>query len=127
MTIYHLLYYRVKIATHIRDPDNIVAVKIVMRRPGQEGQRLKATLEKEAAIHKAVTHPNIIQLFHKAEDERFIYIFLEYAAGGELFDKIAPDIGVEEDLAHFYFTQLVAGMVGLVFYSWVYATILLII
>ncbi|RUS17371.1 kinase-like domain-containing protein [Endogone sp. FLAS-F59071] len=44
------------------------------------------------------------------EDDNFTYILMEYAAGGELFDKIAPDIGIEEDLAHFYFRQLIAGL-----------------
>ncbi|PWY98246.1 Pkinase-domain-containing protein [Testicularia cyperi] len=39
-----------------------------------------------------------------------VYIVLELGAGGDLFDKIAPDFGVEEDLAHFYFHQLLAGL-----------------
>ncbi|KXS15656.1 kinase-like protein [Gonapodya prolifera JEL478] len=32
---------------------------------------------------------------------------MEYAEGGELFDGIAPDVGMDEDLAHLYFVQLV--------------------
>lgn len=39
-----------------------------------------------------------------------IYMVLELAGGGDLFDKITPDVGVETDLAHFYFTQLMAGL-----------------
>lgn len=39
-----------------------------------------------------------------------LYMVLELGAGGDLFDKIAPDYGVEEDLAHFYFQQLLAGL-----------------
>ncbi|KAN0060742.1 Chk1 protein kinase [Thecaphora frezii] len=39
-----------------------------------------------------------------------LYMILELGAGGDLFDKIAPDYGVEEDLAHFYFLQLMAGL-----------------
>ncbi|PWN48576.1 Pkinase-domain-containing protein [Violaceomyces palustris] len=39
-----------------------------------------------------------------------LYMVLELGAGGDLFDKIAPDYGVEEDLAHFYFVQLMAGL-----------------
>ena len=61
-----------------------------------------------------------------------IYIMMELAAGGDLFDKIgmvtydispginvvltlyaAPEIGVGDDIAHFYFNQLLSGMVGL--------------
>ncbi|WP_204266932.1 hypothetical protein, partial [Citrobacter youngae] len=39
-----------------------------------------------------------------------LYMVLELGAGGDLFDKIAPDYGVEEDLTHFYFQQLLAGL-----------------
>ncbi|ANB15285.1 serine/threonine protein kinase CHK1 [Sugiyamaella lignohabitans] len=35
---------------------------------------------------------------------------MEYAEGGDLFDKIEPDVGVPEDVAHFYFQQLVNGV-----------------
>ncbi len=35
---------------------------------------------------------------------------MEYAEGGDLFDKIEADIGVSEDIAHFYFTQLISGV-----------------
>lgn len=35
---------------------------------------------------------------------------MEYAEGGDLFDKIEADVGVKEDIAHFYFMQLVSGV-----------------
>ncbi len=35
---------------------------------------------------------------------------MEYAEGGDLFDKIEADVGVSEDIAHFYFTQLIGGV-----------------
>lgn len=35
---------------------------------------------------------------------------LEFAAGGDLFDKIEPDVGVDEDTAHLYFYQLISGL-----------------
>lgn len=59
-----------------------------------------------------------------------VYILLEIAAGGDLFDKIgawllradnrrsitdrfdvAPDVGISDELAHLYFGQMVAGIV----------------
>jgi serine/threonine-protein kinase Chk1 len=36
-----------------------------------------------------------------------MYVGLELATGGDLFDKIEPDVGLEEDLAHLYFKQLI--------------------
>lgn len=35
---------------------------------------------------------------------------MELAAGGDLFDKIEADVGVGEDIAHFYFTQLISAI-----------------
>jgi serine/threonine-protein kinase Chk1 len=68
------------------------------------------SLLKEVKIHSSVSHKNIIQLFGTTEDENSVYLVMEFAAAGELFDRIAPDIGLEEDLAHLYFTQLLSGM-----------------
>ncbi|MCJ1225689.1 Chk1 protein kinase [Toensbergia leucococca] len=35
---------------------------------------------------------------------------MELAEGGDLFDKIESDVGVGEDIAHFYFTQLLSAV-----------------
>ncbi len=35
---------------------------------------------------------------------------MELAEGGDLFDKIESDVGVGEDITHFYFTQLVSAV-----------------
>jgi serine/threonine-protein kinase Chk1 len=35
---------------------------------------------------------------------------MEFAEGGDLFDKIEPDVGIGEDVAHLYFTQLISGI-----------------
>ncbi|KAI8927436.1 kinase-like domain-containing protein [Entophlyctis helioformis] len=67
-------------------------------------------MRKEVKIHQAVQHDSIIKLFDTAEDESFVYLVMELAASGELFDLIEPDVGIDEDLAHLYFQQLVEGM-----------------
>ena len=35
---------------------------------------------------------------------------MELAEGGDLFDKIESDVGVGEDIAHFYFSQLISAV-----------------
>jgi serine/threonine-protein kinase Chk1 len=70
-------------------------------------KELKVELSKESTIHSALgKHPNIIEFMGQVETRDYHHIFLEYGAGGELFDRIPPDVGIGEDLAHFYFQQL---------------------
>jgi serine/threonine protein kinase len=62
---------------------------VVQKKPAsKEGAAVRAALEKEIAIHKSVRHHNVIQLYGSSEDEENIYIIMEYAAAGELFDRI---------------------------------------
>ncbi|KAK1923636.1 kinase-like domain-containing protein [Papiliotrema laurentii] len=76
-------------------------------------------LQKEVQVHKALKHNYILEFIHseiidrEREKEGWVpglYILLELAVGGDLFDKIAPDVGVPEDLAKFYFAQLSSGI-----------------
>eukprot|EP00842_Homolaphlyctis_polyrhiza_P006086 jgi/Hompol1/6479/HPOL_002677-RA len=89
---------------------SLAAVKIIKKHT-QAGEPVNLqNLRKEVKIHEAVSHENIIQLFKTGEDEAHVYLVMEYAASGELFDLIEPDIGIDEDLAHLYFQQLIAGV-----------------
>ncbi|KAJ3107448.1 Chk1 protein kinase [Phlyctochytrium planicorne] len=102
----------VRLAIH-PDTGEQAAVKVVNKVFGANSKSNRAAIEKEATIHRSVNHPNIISLYATAEDELAYYLIMEFGSGGELFDKIAPDIGVGENLAHFYYKQLVAGMAHL--------------
>lgn len=42
----------------------------------------------EIKILKLVDHPNIIKLYEVYEDERYIYLVMEYCRGGELIERI---------------------------------------
>lgn len=65
----------------------------------------------EVSLHSHIgQHPNIIEWFATGEDPIWKWIAMEYAEGGDLFDKIEADSGVSEDIAHFYFTQLISGV-----------------
>ncbi|KAF8679445.1 CAMK CAMKL CHK1 protein kinase [Rhizoctonia solani] len=75
-------------------------------------------LEKEIKVHSLLKHINVLEFLRyktveEAESSKYVpgvYMLLELASGGDLFDKIAPDVGVDMDLARFYFTQLIAGV-----------------
>ncbi|KAJ7710789.1 kinase-like domain-containing protein [Mycena rosella] len=78
----------------------------------------RKTIEKEMCIHTALKRNNIleflnivvVELKHQDHYVPGLYLLLELAAGGDLFDKIIPDIGMGDEVAHFYFNQVMAGM-----------------
>ncbi len=64
----------------------VVAVKVV--------KRVNLSIEDEVALRSeanivcTVSHPNIVRGYDFFEEEKNIYLILEYLAGGELFDRI---------------------------------------
>ncbi|KAI9362541.1 kinase-like domain-containing protein [Zopfochytrium polystomum] len=95
------------------DPSTAMPVAIKSIRKQSSLPDLHQRVRKEVALHQNARHPNIVRLIGADEDELFYHLVLELAAGGELFDMIVPDVGVGEELAHFYFSQLVSGMTHL--------------
>ncbi|CAF1492786.1 unnamed protein product, partial [Didymodactylos carnosus] len=67
-------------------------------------------IRKEIDLHRSLRHENIVRFYGYKQQQSNYYLFLEYAAGGELFDKIEPDVGMSEDRAQHYFKQIVEGM-----------------
>lgn len=62
----------------------------------------------EVTLHKYVgQHQNIIEFYDSGEDEAWMWIAMELAEGGDLFDKVEADAGLKPEIAHAYFTQLI--------------------
>ena len=51
---------------------------------------------REIHILKLIRHPNIIQLYEIIETPKQLYLIMEYASGGELFDYIVANTRLEE-------------------------------
>lgn len=67
-------------------------------------------VSREIHILKLIRHPNIIQLYEIIETPRQLYLIMEYASGGELFDYIVKHTKVEETEACKFFQQIVDGV-----------------
>jgi serine/threonine-protein kinase CHEK1 len=68
-------------------------------------------MDMEITLHKHLGgHANIVQYFQSGENMDWKWIAMELAEGGDLFDKIESDVGVGEDIAHVYFTQLISAV-----------------
>uniref|UniRef100_A0A0D3EVP4 non-specific serine/threonine protein kinase n=1 Tax=Oryza barthii TaxID=65489 RepID=A0A0D3EVP4_9ORYZ len=68
---------------------------------------LMEQIKREISIMRLVKHPNVLQLFEVMASKSKIYFVLEYAKGGELFNKIAKEGKLSEDSARRYFHQLI--------------------
>jgi serine/threonine protein kinase len=59
-------------------------------------------------------HPNVVSLHavleHVLDSKATLYLVMEMAAGGELFDRIRADEGVAEGTARVYMRQLLDGV-----------------
>ncbi|NXU77839.1 CHK1 kinase, partial [Oreotrochilus melanogaster] len=100
---------RVQLAVN-RRTEEAVAVKIVdMKRAAECPENIK----KEICINKMLNHENVVKFYGHRREGATQYLFLEYCSGGELFDRIEPDIGMPEHEAQRFFQQLIAGVVYL--------------
>lgn len=100
---------RVRKACPLDKPNPVIAVKFINKNHAFKAGRLRPKqLNIELSLHKSVCgHQNIIRFLASGEDESWVWMALELAEGGDLFDKIEADEGCSQDVAHLYFVQLV--------------------
>lgn len=106
-TIGHGGFAMVKCAETQRENPRYVAIKLVYLPLAAEKGVSPEDIAREAYIQKHVPHQNIVRMYDFGYNKDWAWIALELAENGELFDKIEPDLGVDQDVAHFYFTQLI--------------------
>ncbi|XP_044410322.1 uncharacterized protein [Triticum aestivum] len=85
-----------------------VVIKVIDKDKVMRG-RLMVQKEKKVSIVRKITHPNIVQLSEVMATKSKIYLVLEYARGGELFNKISKG-KFSEDVAWRYFHQLISAV-----------------
>jgi len=69
-----------------------------------------ARVEREIAFLKILRHPNVIQLYEIIETKEQLYLIMEYASQGELFDYIVDHQRVDEKTALKFFRQIISGI-----------------
>ncbi|XP_062868325.1 serine/threonine-protein kinase MARK2 isoform X3 [Trichomycterus rosablanca] len=100
-------FAKVKLARHVLTGKE-VAVKII------DKTQLNATslqkLFREVRIMKLLNHPNIVKLFEVIETEKNLYLVMEYASGGEVFDYLVAHGRMKEKEARAKFRQIVSAV-----------------
>ncbi|RYN29438.1 Serine/threonine-protein kinase [Alternaria tenuissima] len=102
-------YASIRKAVPHNSPKPVIAIKFINKEHAlRTGRLTPKQIKMEIVLHSHLgKHHNIIHCLGSGEDALWTWIAMELAEGGDLFDKIEADEGVGEDIAHFYFTQLV--------------------
>ncbi|XP_061341194.1 serine/threonine-protein kinase SRK2I-like isoform X2 [Gastrolobium bilobum] len=83
----------------------LVAVKYIER-----GDKIDENVKREIINHRSLRHPNIVRFKEVILTPTHLAIVMEYASGGELFDRISKAGRFTEDEARFFFQQLISGV-----------------
>lgn len=100
-------FAKVKLARHM--PTGVeVAIKIIDKTQLNPGSLQK--LFREVRIMKDLNHPNIVKLYEVIETKTTLYLVIEYASGGEVFDYLVAHGRMKEREARIKFRQIVSAV-----------------
>uniref|UniRef100_A0A2K6F162 Serine/threonine-protein kinase SIK3 n=1 Tax=Propithecus coquereli TaxID=379532 RepID=A0A2K6F162_PROCO len=95
-------FAKVKLARHILTGKEVSA--------GHDPWHFIFQLFREVRIMKVLNHPNIVKLFEVIETEKTLYLVMEYASGGEVFDYLVAHGRMKEKEARAKFRQIVSAV-----------------
>ncbi|XP_030539418.1 serine/threonine-protein kinase SRK2B-like [Rhodamnia argentea] len=88
-----------------KETKELVAMKYIER-----GRKIDENVAREIINHRSLCHPNIIRFKELILTPTHLAIVMEYAAGGELFERICNAGRFSEDEARYFFQQLISGV-----------------
>lgn len=88
-----------------KETEELVAMKYIER-----GPKIDENVAREIINHRSLRHPNIIRFKEVVLTPTHLAIVMEYAAGGELFERICNAGRFSEDEARYFFQQLISGV-----------------
>jgi len=100
-------FAKVKVALHVISGAE-VAVKIIDKNNMTDVSLAK--LMREVKIMKILKHPNIVELYEVIETEDTLYLIMEYASGGEVFDFLVEHGRMKEKVARQKFRHILSAV-----------------
>lgn len=101
-------FSKVKLVENIKTNEQF-AMKIIDQQLVKEN-KMENQLKREINVMLKMNHPGLIKLHGVMHSKKNIFLVLDLAQGGELFNKLAQDGPLEENLARKYFQQLIDAL-----------------
>ncbi|XP_041988417.1 serine/threonine-protein kinase Chk1 isoform X1 [Aricia agestis] len=98
-------YGEVRLLVHSR-----TGARVALKAVSAAGEAGGGAGAREAALHRALRHPHVLRCLGERRHGQIHYLFLEYAEGGELFERIEPDVGMPSATARRLWLQLASGL-----------------
>jgi serine/threonine protein kinase len=102
-------YGQVKLGRNLQNGGQEVAIKVIEKEKIKTVQQMER-LKREVRMLKLLSHPHIVQLFDVVDAERVIYLTMEVAQGGEVFDYIVAHGRLREKEARRLFRQIISAI-----------------
>ena len=100
---------KVKLAQNV-NTGQFVAIKIIKKANFIQKPNLEAKIHREIALMRLLDHPHLLKLHEVCESGRHIYMILEYAPHGELFDYLIRRQSCPLDVSLKFFRQIIYGL-----------------
>lgn len=100
---------KVKLGVH-NETGQTVAIKILKKAALTQTPQLRRRVEREITVMKLIDHPHVLRLFDVLQSSRYLFLILEYAEGGELFEYLVKHNRLTVDEAFVFFRQIVQGL-----------------
>ncbi|EAX91875.1 CAMK family protein kinase [Trichomonas vaginalis G3] len=100
---------KVKLAERIDDREKF-AIKIVKKAFFDAKPDIQRKIRREIALMRFLDHPHLLKLEEVCESPRHLYIVMEYAPNGELFDFLVSRRSISPERALKFFHQIIYGL-----------------
>ena len=100
---------KVSLAMH-KVSEQLVAIKSMSRETLRDEVDQRRRTKLEMGILQQCNHPNVVRLFDTFETTKHICFVIELCSGGDLFLYIKKRRRLKEDVARFFFKQLIEGL-----------------
>ncbi|KAK8842604.1 Serine/threonine-protein kinase brsk1 [Tritrichomonas musculus] len=87
-----------------------VAIKCIKKANFSKCPQLQNKIHREIALMRLLDHPHLLKLHEVCESGRHIYMILEYAQHGELFDYLIRRQSCPLDVSLKFFRQIIYGL-----------------